>query len=34
LSRPKPANTNNQTGQAPYGSAPFGRLPVGMVASC
>lgn len=32
--RHKPANTNNQTGQAPYGSAPFGRLPVGMVASC
>ena len=32
--RPRPANTSNQTGQAPYGSAPFGRLPVGMVASC
>ena len=32
--RNRPANTNNQTGQAPHGPAPFARLPLGKAVSC
>ena len=32
--RNRPANTSNQTGQAPHGSAPFARLPLGKAATC